>query len=621
MNRKLIVTNGSGEVVRIENNYDPSNFVPSSIGGGTPLIVDTLINPPTVDITETVINTDDDGFPTGITTTLTTPVSISPATEQILTGSIVGQFKIGEQMVQSQFIPVLVNGLALFGSTAAEYLPTIGSIGASGADLGNRALQFKGSYLDTNTKAAGVRLPSFSTTSFPYFTISGFLYFQAEPSNNYDPILVTRSADGVNNSTNDSFRLEYDTSSDQLQFHYSTASYASSGYENIINVCPANGVTLNQWHQFAIAYSNQGGSAAIASYWNGNRHAQTTGLSGNIRNSTAPFMVGSGVSGDKPLKGWLEHLMVSAGGVSLALREFTHGLTAPISTNQFAGDYTIYAMNMNGPLGSSLIPVANANRVISTYTWTERTNARIGAGNIVREELAVGGTSGMFVGVCGGHAVSGGSAGYLFGYDSGACMIVSGVEELNGVTAARQIKQSLSDFSVQYLLGSTTMNGVPGGSGDFLRLLSVGQVGFCGDRFSFLPTDSNVDSLKTIYDNITINGSTATYSIADYSGTIYTFATAGVKALYQDVVEYRTTAQTVFGSVKTAISTQTSVENVRKLGGVSTEGTVAKIAPAIADNGFLLLSGKAKATKKTNTPEQQNKPKNIPQAYLPLGEE
>ena len=464
MNRKLIVTNSSGEVVRIEDNYDQSDFVPASVGGGIPLIVDSGINPPTVDITETSVDTDGEGFPTGTITTRLIPVSISPATEQILTGSIVGQFKIGEQMVQSQFIPVLVNGLALFGSTAAAYLPTIGSIGASGAELGNRALQFKGSYLDTDTKAAGVRLPSFSTTSSPYFTISGFLYFEAEPSNNYDPILLTRSADGVNASTNDSFRLEYDSSSNQLQFHYSTASYASSGYENILNVCPANGVTLNRWHQFAIAYSNQGGSAAIASYWNGNRHAQATGLSGNIRNSTAPFMVGSGVSGDKPLKGWLEHLMISGGGVSLALREFTHGLTAPVSTDQFAGDYTVYAMNMNGPLGSSLIPVANANRVISTHTWTERTNARIGAGNIVREELAAGGTSGMFVGVCGGHAVSGGSAGYLFGYDSGACMIISGVQDLNGVTVARQIKQSLSDFSVQYLLGSTTMNG-----GWFLR--------------------------------------------------------------------------------------------------------------------------------------------------------
>jgi hypothetical protein len=171
-------------------------------------------------------------------------------------------------------------------------------------------------------------------------------------------------------------------------------------------------------------------------------------------------------------------------------------------------------------------------------------------------------------------------------------MVVTAVQELNGVTAARQIKQALSDFSAQYLLGSTTMNGVSGGSGDFQRLLSVGQVGFCGDRFSFLPIDSNVSALKTLYDDITINGRTANYSIEDYNGTIYTFGTAGVKALYQDVVEYRSTAQTVFGSVKTAISAQTSLENVRKVGGVSYEGTVLKIAPAIADNGFLLLSSR-----------------------------
>jgi len=609
MNLKLIVLNASGEVVKVENNYDQSNFIPASVQGGTPLIVDSSVNPPIVQITETVVDTDAEGNPTGVTFSKTTPVTISPATEQILTGNITGQFRIGEQMYQSHFIPVFVNGLALFGSTASQYLPTIGTIGISGPELGIQSLQFKGSYLDTDTKGAGVQLPNFSTTSSPYFSISGFLYFETEPSNNYDPILLTRSADGVNASTNDSFRLEYDSSSNQLQFHYSTASYASTGYENILNVCPANGVTLNQWHQFAIAYSNRGGSAAIASYWNGNRYAQATGLSGNIKNSTSKFMIGSGVSGDKPLKGWLDYLMISAGGVTLALREFTHGLTSPVSTNQFAGDYTIYQMNMNGPIGTSLIPVVNANRVISTHTWTERTNTRVGAGNIVREQLANGGTASMFVGVCGGHAVSGGSAGYVFGNDSGACMVVTGVEEVLGLTANRQMKQNLSDFSVQYLLGATTMNGISGASGDFVRLLSVGAAGFCGNAFTFLPTQSNLSSLQTLYNNITINGSTANYSLSDYNGTIYTFSTAGVKALYQDVIDYRTTAQTVFGSSKNSIAAQTSVENIRKLSGVSVEGTVRKLSPLIADNGFLLLSGKSKITKVTNVPESQNTPK------------
>ena len=58
MNLKLIVLNASGEVVKVENNYDQSNFIPASVQGGTPLIVDSSVNPPIVQITETVVDTD-----------------------------------------------------------------------------------------------------------------------------------------------------------------------------------------------------------------------------------------------------------------------------------------------------------------------------------------------------------------------------------------------------------------------------------------------------------------------------------------------------------------------------------------------------------------------------------
>jgi hypothetical protein len=95
----------------------------------------------------------------------------------------------------------------------------------------------------------------------------GLSNFQSTPTG-YDHIILTRSADGVNNSTNDSFRLEYDTSSNQIQFHYSDSSYASAGYRGIVNVSPS-GITLNEWNHFAIAWSTQGGSAAIKTYWNG----------------------------------------------------------------------------------------------------------------------------------------------------------------------------------------------------------------------------------------------------------------------------------------------------------------------------------------------------------------
>jgi hypothetical protein len=114
-------------------------------------------------------------------------------------------------------------------------------------------------------------------------------------------------------------------------------------------------------------------------------------------------MLGSGASGDRPLKGYMEHLMVSMGTTSAALREFAHGTTGSVSTDQFAGDYTVYAMSMNGPLGSSLFPCENAKRVISTVVFTDPIGGRLGVANISRESTSVHGVS-MFTGINGGHS-------------------------------------------------------------------------------------------------------------------------------------------------------------------------------------------------------------------------
>jgi glycosyltransferase involved in cell wall biosynthesis len=42
------------------------------------------------------------------------------------------------------------------------------------------------------------------------------------------------------------------------------------------------------------------------------------------------------------------------------------------------------------------------------------------------------------------------------------------------------------------------------------------------------------------------------------------------------------------------------------LDGFADEGLARKLAPSLTKNGFLYLTAKAKATKKTNTPEKQN---------------
>ena len=596
MNKKLVILNNIGRVVSQQLGYDPNSFNPSSIPSGQyAIIVDEDITFQNTTMTTVAA----DG------STASTAISINPLTEQILSGTITGTFVVNEQVVQSQFIPQTVNGLALGGLTANEYLPTVGTIGLTGTELGNRSIQFKGSYLDTNSKAAGLQLPAFTTTSVPYYMMSGFMYFETEPSSAYDPILITRSANGATDTTNDSFRLEYDASSKQIQFHFSTSNWSNAGYQTILNVCPANGVTLNQWHQFAIAYSNQGGSATVSSYWNGLRYSQSTGISGDLKNSTGYFMLGSGASGDRPLKGWMEHLMVSMGATTAALREFGHGASGPVSTEQFAGDYTVYAMSMNGPIGSSLVPCENANRITSAVSFTDSVGNRLGVANISRENTSVHGVT-LFAGTNGGHGDTdfGRSIGYLFGYDSGAAMNINTVTStISALADSKKVKGNLVDHTISYLIGSTAMRGVCASPGNFPILFAGPSASFSGRTFSFLPTTQNVSVLRSIYDDITISGRTGSYSLSDFEGNQYTFSTGGVKNLYADVVHYQTSALNLGNSQKTVIAGVTTASNLYLLDGFADEGLVQKLAPSLTKNGFLYLTAKAKATKKTNTPE------------------
>lgn len=598
MNKKLLILGSDGRVVQTINGYDIYSFNPVSFSQNvTPLVVDQGLN-------STVVNA---GFLLPDGTTGTQPTEISPVTEQLVTGSVTGTFALNEQVYQSQYIPQIVNNLVLNGTTATEYNPTVGSIGVSGPELGNRAAKFYGSYLDLNTKAAGIKLPSFSTTSTPYFLISGFAYFESTPSGAYDPILVTRTQDGVNNSTNDSFRLEYDNSSASIQFHFATSNTSSAGLPYILNVCPANGVTMNEWHQFAVAYSNQGGSACASSYWNGVRYNQYTGISGSIRTSTAPLMLGSGVSGDKPLKGWLEHIMISAGGSTLALREFTHGATAPTDPEaQTAGDYTIYALSMNGPLGSSLFPCSNTKRVVGSASFVDQYTNTVGVSNIIRENTSVHGVT-LFTGVNGGFtgSDSSGNAGFLFGNDSGACMNISSVTStISTVEDGRKIRGSLIDHTIAFLTGSTMMRGTCASPADFPTLFAGPSGSFSGRTFSFLPIYANVSALRSIYDDIIIFGRTLSYNLSDFEGNMYVFSTGGVKNLYSDVVAYHSNAYSLGSAVKSTIASTPTLTALTSISGISAEGAVRKLAPQITNNAYLYLDGKSRISKKTAVPEK-----------------
>lgn len=623
MGKKLLKLDDRGVVVEIENYFDPASYRPENYTEKT-VVVDQDLPDQTFDVfTKTTslfgLEITPGGQPLDGVNSFVSPqtspvsenepvsISINPFTEQIIRGTVFGQFSLNEQVFQSTVLPEIVNNYSVGGVTLDTFVPTIGTIGVSG-EIGVRAAQFKGTYTDLAAqKAAGIRLPAFTTTNAatPYFLLEGWMYLEAEPSNNYDPILVTRSADGVNNSNIDSFRLEYDTSSDQVQFHYSDASYASAGYQGIVNVSPS-GISTGVWNHFAVAWALQGGSASIKTYWNGISLYSASGLSGCIRTSSAPVIVGSGASGDHPFKGWMDDLHIRGGGVTLALADYAlFGSSGSyLWEKNYAGNYTIYHLSMNGPPGTTFFPVDNLCRVSAAVSFRDFEQERgvFGASLIIREDTDVHGFT-LYNGVCGGFTASGGSAGYVFGYDSGACIIVSGVTQTIGLTSARTVRQNAADYTTYFLLGITVMYGASGNSGDFRSLFS-GWTG--GNTYSFLPIQSNVEWLRNAYDNIVVAGFSGNTVIEDYYGNQYNFRTGDVARLYSDVLVYKSEANTLQYAVRSAISGATTHTSLNEKLGIST-GAALKIAPQSSRAGSaLLVSPNAKITKVTTVPESKS---------------
>jgi len=580
MAKKLLQLNGNGQTGVLSSDYDAKNF---STNDTNIFIVDSTI-PEVIDFYGVTLEEGQGRY--------NKAVSVFPLAEQKIDGSGYGVFIPTELVFQSTITPQVINYLTLSGTTATEYNPTVGTIGATGY-VGSGAAQFKGSYLDTDTAAAGISLPGISSAT--YFLVSGWVYMETSPTSAYDPIIITRSPDGVSGSTSDSFRLEYDYSSSRFQFHFSTAANTTStGFDHNMNVSPV-GVTLNEWHHFAVAYTNAGNSAAVSSYWNGNQVQKYTGATGSIRGSQSSVYLGCGGSGKKPFKGWLDDIIISAGTTLEALRGFQHGSTAPVpSVHQDAGYYTVFYLSMDGPIGTSYFPCDTSNKMTSNVAF---------AGGSLYTYGCIGVTASnqwkpAFSGVCGGHAAAGSSAGYIFGYDSGACWIPTAVTELStGLTAAKQYRKNLNDYTFRYYLG-LTMYGSSGSSGDFKNLYSGSTY---PNSFTYTPLEANLNYLKNIYDAIIVAGSTAPVSVADSYGVYYNFATADAVNLYKDVLTYYNAANTSFTAVSNRIDAQATFGALKLLVGTTASGLVSKLAAS--GNQSLFISPISIATKTARSPE------------------
>jgi hypothetical protein len=603
----ILIDKLSGQVTETIFGFNDRTYEPSVYSRYVPYVLDSSI--PLVSVFEVFKNFG------GAGDTYSAPITLPPTTEQKLTGPMFGQFNRGELLFQSTLHPTVVNNLVLSGATAVAYNPTVvANIGvSSGTIVGQKCAQFKGSYLDTDTQAACLRIPDYTYpgSSMSYFMASGFMYLSSTPSGAYDPIVLAKTTSGTAGTVNDSFQLEYDNSATRMLLMVSSNSYPSAGFEYTVNASPT-GVSLNQWHHFAFAYSNQGNSACVSTYWNGTRIAKQTGLSGNIRFNSAPFSIGGGPHGNKPLKGYLDDIIVSGGTSSTALRGIAHGTTCTVpTTSQSSGEYTVWHTTLHGPEGESMFPVSGPSKVISTHMYTntdpdvKTTNLYVGTIDAIQD--SVHGLS-LFSGISTGHIlyVEGGSAGYVFGYDSGACLIPTSVVQLKNLAEVKTVKSSLADNTQLYLLGSAAMRGATGASGDFPKLYSTGVSGgaFSSGPFSFLPTKQNIEDLRTLYDGVVLSGASAMYTIFSADGISYQFSKSAVIALYSDVAGYYTYSYQDTASTKAAVSGSSSFVSLRQIEGLSRGSFVQKLAAQVTTNSpSFTISAVSKTTKVYTKPE------------------
>jgi hypothetical protein len=300
------------------------------------------------------------------------------------------------------------------------------------------------------------------------------------------------------------------------------------------------------------------------------------------------------------------------GGETLALADYAAlGSTAANPYEQdYAGDYTVYLLSMNGPIEQSFFPVDNVCRVVGNTTFNFSTSGVIGAGNIVRETSGVLGLT-LFSGLCGGFTATGGSGGYLFGYRSGACMKIDSVEQLVQLADAKTQRRSSAEHSNYFLFGVTVMQGTSLSNGDFAELFGGG---WTGQYFSFLPIQTNINWLRNLYDNVAVTGYTGNTLIEDYYGTMNSFGTTHMKNLYKDVVAYRADGLQLRNALVNQVTGTSTLQALKEVTGIST-AAVLKLAPYADESTALYLPPKAKITKVTSVPESVNLPKT---KYTPI---
>jgi hypothetical protein len=527
-------------------------------------------------------------------------VSFPPTADQALSGQLYGAFNPNELLFQTTVLPVVQNYYLVNGISQAAYNPVVATIGFTAGDtfgfVGRRCAEFKGTPSDSAGQAAAtVVLPiEIDSTHLNHFLISGFMYLSTTPSTNYDPVVVGVVNNITAGTTADAWIVDIDSDTiKRVRFSWATTNDSVSGFPRSLYVTPTYGITLNQWHHWAVAYSNAGGSAEVSSYWNGTRTSYSnSGFSGSFRNNANNLVsVGADRGGRYPYNGYLSHVMISGGTATKALRGFTHGVTAPVP-DQYgvqAGKYTFAAMSMNGPLGYSLFPCDLKNRVVSVcdgdFDGTLYVSGtRLETDSLYRTAMGLS----AFSGVCGGHSSSAGVTGnsYVFGYETGSCLNVSSVENLLGLSGSKQVAKNRLELSYG-VLSNTLLVGFCANPAPMSNFFSTHPTGFSGSTFSFLLNASNINALSTI--SAGVSGSTAAFYFPDADGTVHTMSASAITALDKDIKNYFAGVYTEYNSVLSQINGATTKEALSSISGFTSESFTQKLAVFSVDDKSVFL--------------------------------
>lgn len=628
----------TGQIVSVQRNYDFSNFVPADTERYRYIISDEVVRPVSIPVRiirpeeftpQPVIQTSLTDPSTGETTTIDPPpdqdlsdplsmrgttsaaeyatIDIPNTSEQLLSGTPYGTLQPGEVVFQTNRTAEVFNTYAVNGNAVTEYTPIVGSIGVcSGTPIGLFALNLKGTYLDLAAVAAGgLRVPGgYSLEKCNYHLVSGHFYLESGLPTSYDPVLCCVCESITAGSSMDAYALIYDGTTSRFQFKWTTNSSPTySGFEHTMNASP-QGITLNQWHHIAVSYHFDGVSTSVATFFNGTLVANATGNANKLRTTNRPFCIGADQRGNRPFKGWVDDWIVSGGNTAEALRGFTFsgGATIP-NERQDSGDNTVFYLSMDGPLGTSYVP-CDTNRKLIAVVDGQDVSGNCYVSLITRENGSTHGVS-LFDGISGGFQISGAcGSSYLFGYKSAAALNITGVQQLLTIQEERAQKERVSDLSYRLLLGGSRMYGTLGKTGDFSSLLTLAGTGFSGGTFTFLATQSNINALQYLRDDIVNNNLNGTYYLQDSYGTAFSFNTAGVKALYSDVLGYHSSSTNSNSYLKTTIQGAADFVTLKSVRGYTTDQLVYKLSALADENELVFIAPSSKITGKYINPER-----------------